>query len=455
MKKITRNFRIITIVLLAILLVGCEMGANTRPANPLSPTEDIAEATELAGESTTEVEEVLPTAIPTVVKPILDSIKFYHIGNYSGIGAEYSTPWLTAFEDMVSALNADGGISDVEVKIILGDYAGEIESAVEIFQQWVLEDENIPFIVIYEADVVDAILPLAQAENIAVLTPIVSNTNATSAPDNFYGFGVSYQSQFEHFITYLANNWDAIKPNGAPEQILLTYFGWESADDYQGLTPRSRAYAESLGIVIQREAYFFDSPTESMSNQVVRAQWAASNFIYGNFHSHGSGILVNDVYRLGLQQVFGVAMPYQSMDINTYAYLGYAGYFDKVYAPSPIAWWSDENSPIIDRQIEILEDQNGSMLLDANQARLIMAGITDVIVLAIENILNDDENFEINGENFDSALRKLSSDDLSDPTFRFDFSVNTAELSQLQIRWVKERLVFEIMEDFTPINISE
>ncbi|HMT22620.1 MAG TPA: hypothetical protein PKE20_15480, partial [Promineifilum sp.] len=89
-------------------------------------------------------------------------------------------------------------------------------------------------------------------------------------PRNGYTFGTGpiYSDQLAGFATWLKDNWDEVKPEGAGDEIVLGVIGWANAFGAGATTPTALAYLEEQGITVLPLESQEVSPTADVTGQL-------------------------------------------------------------------------------------------------------------------------------------------------------------------------------------------
>lgn len=362
------------------------------------------------------------------------TITFYHFGDLSGPYASTTAPLINGFNDAVAAVNAAGGIRGATIEIAFADTSGSVDEAVAIYNRFTSEADDIPIMFLYGSGEAEALAGRFKEDRIPALSAGLSAEAFYGAESGYiFGYGPIYPDQFGLFLDYISANWDAVKPEGAGDEINVAYISWPGAYGQGALTAESRAYAASLGVNLVAEELIDLSPTADGTIAVLNAEAAGANVIYTNTLTFGPATILNALGALEKRDQFLIGANNWAMDVATYAFLSDPALAEGMIAPFPYQWWSDSDHPGIRQVIAIADANELPDNLRSSGYLISMSGV-DLAVTAVTNAIDTVGFDNLNGQAVYEAIQALGQYDALDGVMRFDFSGDNRSPHTAQIR---------------------
>ncbi len=451
-----------TLIMLVALMGLVLLAACGSPATPTEPTA----APPTAAPPTTAAPTAAPTtppeapAEPTAV-PVQEpdkrtqnlegeKITFYHFGDLSGPYAAITGPLVFGMEDAVKAINERGGIRGATIEVRFADTGGSIDEAVAAYDRFVGSDPNAMIMITYGSGEVEALASRFAEDKIVNLSAGLSAIGFYG-PESGYTFGLGpiYPDQFGLFLDYITANWATIKPASAGDEIKLAYLSWPGAFGQGALTPKTRAYAESLGVQIVAEETYDLSPTADTTTAILNAQAAGANVIWTNTLAFGPAALMNGLGALGLKQEFVLGGCNWAMDLATYAFVSDPSLAVGLISPFPYLWWNNADHPGIQYAASLFE-ANGRPAGARNVGYLMLVTGVDIAVQAIEKAIDTVGFDNLNGEAIYNALTTMGPIEALNGVVRVDYANGVRAPQQAQIRQIQGGPdAFNVLQDWT------
>ncbi|MFZ1396787.1 MAG: ABC transporter substrate-binding protein [Candidatus Promineifilaceae bacterium] len=406
---------------------------------------DVAEAVE---EATTE--EPAEEAAPELRTDNLEgeTITFYHFGDLSGPLAGITGPLINGFNDAVAAVNANGGIRGAQIELQFTDTQSSVDEAVAAYDRYTSEDDNVLVMFTYGSGDGEALASRFVEDQIPNLAAGLSAV-AFYGPESGYTFGYApiYPDQFALFMDYISANWDAVKPEGAGDDIKIAYISWPTAYGQGAYTDETLAYAESLGIEIVANELVEPAPTADTTTAILNAQAAGANVIYTNSLAFGPASILNGMGALGLRDSFLFGANNWAMDISIYAFVSDPTLVEGMIAPFPYLFWSDEDNTGVQFAAEQFAANERQPAERGVGYLLTFAGV-DLAVRAIELAIDNVGYDNLTGADVQAALIELGAIDVLDGVMRVDFSNDSRSPHEAQLRQVQGG-AFVLLQDWT------
>ena len=386
----------IIVVLFSLLLSACE--TSTSPL-PLS--------------SETQTPEVLsPTAIPTREgTPNLDGehISLYFLCGQSGPFAELNLTKIMAARDMVSYINENGGIFGAQIDLQVADTGGIAEVAISAYERISRLDQDIPLVLLCDAESENALAESLQADSLPALGPgLADRAYFEGENKRLYAFNVAVDQHFALWIDYLVGHWDDIKPLGAGDEIRLALISEQTGGSELSGNLAALTYAEGLGVEIVDQIPVSASPNPNLYDAVYRARDVNANVIYIQSHSPSTAELLNALNALGLRERVIVSGPSHTFEASLLPYLLVSSNASGTYQTISTTWWSDGDNPAIKLAAEIF-NSNSRLEESKDSAYLITLGAVDIALHAFEEAI-----FSVGYENLDAEALNASLSQLTD-----------------------------------------
>lgn len=427
----------------------------------VAPTLEAA-ATEIAPTVEAVVEEVAPT-VEAAVEEVMgaegcdavyegETIVIYQSAGLTGPLAQIlGDGFITGSQDALDRINADGGVCGIMLETRLEDSQYDPEQEVTIYERFRAEDPPPLFILTYGSGAAIALKDRVIEDQIPNLTAGL-NAEAFYVPRNGYTFGSGpiYSDQFAGFLTWLSENWEDVKPEGAGDDIVVGVVGWANSFGAGATTPEALAHAESLGITVLPLESQEIAPTADVTGQLQNLLVNGANVIYAQSLSFGPAQVIGTLRALGAWDSVVVGGVNWSMNTDVVNILGEnAALMDGYYGVMPNYWWNDTDQPGIAQALEDFEASG----LDATKmdvAYLLsygqMFGIADVLRLALNNVGLD----ALNGAEFFNAMQEMGTIDAAG-IYHFNANGEDRAPREAQIRQAQateDGIEFVVIEDF-------
>ncbi len=417
-------------LLVLVLLTGLVAACGT-------PVEETAETTDTAVLRTDNLEG--------------ETITFYHFGDLSGPYASTTGVLIHGFEDAIAAINEQGGIRGATIEVNFSDTGGSVDEAVAAYDRFTSEDENVLIMFLYGSGDAEALAGRFKEDRIPALSAGLSAEAFYGTESGYvFGYGPIYPDQFGYFLDYVTANWDAVKPEGAGDEIKLAYVSWPGAYGQGALTPESRAYAASLGVEIVAEEIIDLSPTADGTVAVLSAESAGANVLYTNTLTFGPATILNALAALDKQDQFLVGGNNWAMDVATFAFLSEPTLANGFIAPFPYQWWSDTDHPGIQYAREVFAANERPEAERSSGYLISMSGV-DLAVTAVEQAIDQVGFDNLTGQAVYEAFLSLGAYEALDGVMRFDFSGDNRSPHVAQIRQIQGGPeAFVVLQDWMP-----
>jgi len=428
------------LVLAALVLGACTQAATEAPAAPVEPTP--VPPTEAPAAAPTEA---MPAGPPDLTG---ETITIYHFGDLSGPYAAITSPLVHGAEDAVAAINDAGGIYGAMLEVKFADTAGSIDEAVAAYDRFTSEGNPLVMIT-YGSGEVEALAQRFAEDKVVNVTAGLSARGFYIDSGYTFGLGPIYPDQFGLVMTYLKDNWAAMKPADAGDAIKLAYISWPTAFGQGALTPETRSFLADLGIEVVAEETYDLSPTADTTTAILNAQAAGANVIWTNTLAFGVSVVLNDLQSLGLRDQFVVAGDNWAMDLATYAFLADPSYAVGLISAFPYLWWTDVDNPGVQYAGELFA-ANERPAAEHNVGYLLLVAGVDMAVQAIQHAIDTVGYDNLTGEAVHDALIELSPFEALDGVLRVDFSNGSRSPHQSQIRMIQGGPdAFVVLQDWT------
>jgi branched-chain amino acid transport system substrate-binding protein len=443
---------LLTFVLLtSLLLTGCKKETSTPVA--VAPTE--VEPTQ-APPTEAPPTEVSPTEAPAV-RHCEDGLEgetftFYSQAGLTGpLSTILGTAFVNALNDSIRDLNAAGGICGAEVVLKLTDTQYDAEQEIAVYQQTKAEDPNLMSIATYGSGATIALAPLIREDHVVNFAAGL-NAEAFYIPPDGWTVGVApiYSDQFAGFIQFLTENWDAIKPEGAGEDIVIGVIGWEGPFGAGAITPESLAYAESVGVqVLELETYAISAEADVVTPLQSLALQGA-NVIYIQSLGFGPAQVIGTLHALEMWNQVIVGGCNWAMNTDVLTILGEsAGAALGMYGVFPYNWWNDTGMPGVDAAL-LAFDAGGYPASDKGVSYITSYGGTFAWATILEHAIDMVGYENLNGDAFFDAFKDLGTVSALG-IFEYDVRNGTRAPRSSQIRQVQlvdGALQFVIVKDW-------
>ena len=381
-----------------------------------------------------------------------ETIRYYSQAGLTGpLSTILGGGFVGALNDAIAEINADGGICGATVELVLNDTQYDADQEVAIYQQ-VREDDPPPLAIATYSSTASVVLAPFVNEDKVVNFAAGLNAKAAYVPRNGYTVGIApiYSDQFAGFITFVSDNWDDIKPDGAGDDIVVGVLGWDHPFGEGATTPEALAVADDLGItVLPLEKH----PLTADADMITPLQTLAlggANVIYYQGLGPWTAMMIGTLHGMDLWSKMVVGGCNWAFNADVLAILGEsAPAMIGFYGVFPWNWWNDTDVEGVQRAIAAFE-AGGYPETDKAVSYLTsyagFFGWAEIVEHAID--MFGYEN--LNSENFMKAFQDLGIvDNLG--VFHYDVRGENRAPSQAQIRQVQlvdGEIQFVVVEDF-------
>ena len=320
--------------------------------------------------------------------------------------AAFNFSQLWAAQDLVAAINAAGGVFGAELKLSVVDTEGSPEGAQSAYARLATRRQLPKIIIACDAATELALAPLVEDDDIPTLGPGLAPLNAYADPGGaLFAYRAPVDVQFTGWLNYLIANWDAIRPQGAGDQIHLALVAWPAEQGGALDLDAAEEYAAGLGIEIVLSSEVAAQRTANVYDFFYAARDANANVIYATTRAFGSAELLNAMNALGLAERFVFAGPDFAFD-GLDAYLVDASNLGGVFFTSSQVAWSQSDNPAVQLAIELFAENERQ---DGDQTQAYLAGLAavDLARHVIELILLEEDGEELDAAALRQALRDL------------------------------------------------
>ena len=338
-----------------------------------------------------------------------ESLVIYQQAGLTGpLATLMGTGFISATQDAIEQINAEGGVCGVMLSVRLEDTQYALEQEIQVYEQFRAEDPKPLFITTANSAATVALKDRVVEDEIVNLATGVHSQSIYNPPDGYtVGMVPIYPDQFAGFLQFVHSNWAEIKPEGAGDSITVGVIGWANAFGAGATTPESLAFAESLGInVLPLEEQPVD-PSADVTGQLQNLLVNGANVIYMQSLSFSIVQVIGTLHAMGFydQVVLGSVNWGMNRDVlnilgeNAPLAAGYYGVF-------PYLWWTDTDAPGVQQALETFaakgypeHDKAFTYLLLYSA----MFGLADVLTVALNNVGFDG----LNGTEFLKAMQQM------------------------------------------------
>ena len=358
-----------------------------------------------------EMEEEVSTAPEGCNEDLAgEEIVIYQQAGLEGpLAAILGTAFSSATADALEIINAEGGVCGAELVVEFRETNYNVELEVAAYEEVRVADPEPIILFTYASGATIALKDRVVEDQIVNLAAGL-NAEATYNPAN--GYTVLplpiYSDQFAGFLTFLADNWDDVKPDNAGDDIVVGVIGWANSYGAGATTPEALAVAEELGITVLPLEEQEISPEADVSGAVQNMLVNGANVIYNQNLSFSVAQVIGTVRALGVWQtdviVGGVSW---SFNADVLGFLGEnAVLADGYYGVVPQNTFSDTDLPGVQLATETF-NAAGNSEADRNNTYLLTFGsmfaVRDIFVHAV----NEYGYENLSGETFLMAMQDL------------------------------------------------
>jgi len=397
-----KHLNITSILLIFLLLAAC---VPVPAEEPMAAEDGAKEAM--------QAEEAAPPEAPMEITCDNsyegESLVIYQQAGLTGpLATLMGTGFISATQDAIEQINAEGGVCGVMLSVRLEDTQYALEQEIQVYEQFRAEDPKPLFITTANSAATVALKDRVVEDEIVNLATGVHSQSIYNPPDGYtVGMVPIYPDQFAGFLQFVHSNWAEIKPEGAGDSITVGVIGWANAFGAGATTPESLAFAESLGInVLPLEEQPVD-PSADVTGQLQNLLVNGANVIYMQSLSFSITQVIGTLHAMGFydQVVLGSVNWGMNRDVlnilgeNAPLAAGYYGVF-------PYLWWTDTDAPGVQQALETFaakgypeHDKAFTYLLLYSA----MFGLADVLTVALNNVGFDG----LNGTEFLKAMQQM------------------------------------------------
>jgi len=397
-----KHLNITSILLIFLLLAAC---VPVPAEEPMAAEDGAKEAM--------QAEEAAPPEAPMEITCDNsyegESLVIYQQAGLTGpLATLMGTGFISATQDAIEQINAEGGVCGVMLSVRLEDTQYALEQEIQVYEQFRAEDHKPLFITTANSAATVALKDRVVEDEIVNLATGVHSQSIYNPPDGYtVGMVPIYPDQFAGFLQFVHSNWAEIKPEGAGDSITVGVIGWANAFGAGATTPESLAFAESLGInVLPLEEQPVD-PSADVTGQLQNLLVNGANVIYMQSLSFSIVQVIGTLHAMGFydQVVLGSVSWGLTRDVlnilgeNAPLAAGYYGVF-------PYLWWTDTDAPGVQQALETFaakgypeHDKAFTYLLLYSA----MFGLADVLTVALNNVGFDG----LNGTEFLKAMQQM------------------------------------------------
>lgn len=430
-----------------IFLAACESGGLVSTSTPIIININGTPVSATPEPSTAPTATVSPT--PANIPDLSgETIPLIYLCDKSGPLSGGNASRIAAVEDMVAAINADGGIFGAELDLHLADTLGTVEGAVRAETRMLRQYQDAPLVLVCDPVSEGALQTLVSEDEVPALSP-----GFFAEPGGFlFGLDASPAAHLAFWLQDLAANWADRQPQGAGDQIRLALLTWPSELSGQPASPELLADAADLGVEVVLQSELVPEEDANIFDFVYAARDANANVIYTNARSSGMASLLNALNDLGLADRFVVGAPAAAYDAQLYDYLFDPAYAQGLYLTSAWAWWSEDQNSGIEFASELLT--RSSLEGDwTDWGYLQMAGAVDLARRALQDAILAEGYDDLSPASVASALDDLGAYTVLNGLYVVDYSSDGRTLADLRV-WRAGALPGELkmLSDFAPIS---
>ncbi len=372
-----------------------------------------------------------PTVSPTPENtPDLsgETIPLIHLCAKSGPLAGANASRIAAVEDMVAAINADGGIFGAELDLHFADTLGTADGATRAETRLLRQFQDASLVLICDPVSEGALQAVLSEDEVLTLSPGFF----THEGGFLFGLDASPSAHLAFWLEDLATNWAGRQPEGAGSQIRLALLTWPAELSGQSASPELLADAADLGVEVVLQSELAADENANVFDFIYAARDANANVIYTNARSFGLAALLNALHDLGLAERFVIAAPGFAYDTQLYDYLFDPSYAQGLYLTSAWAWWSEEQNA----GIEFAGDLLAQSSLDGewtDWGYLQMAGAVDLARRALQDAILAEGYDGLSPEAVASALEDLGTYLVLNDLYVVDYSSGARTLANLRV----------------------
>lgn len=433
-----------------------EEPAEEAAAEP-EATEEPAEEEMAAAEATEEpAEEEMASASEECRETYEgETLTIYQQAGLTGpLASILGDGFINGSADAVQAVNDGGGVCGVMLEIRLEDSQYNPEQEIAIYEQFRVEDPKPLFILTYGSGATVALKDRVVEDQIVNVAAGL-NAEAFYNPADGWTVGVApiYSDQFAGFIHWVDENWEAVKPEGAGDEIVVGVIGWASAYGAGATTPEALAFAEERGItVLPLEEQPID-PAADVTGQLQNLLVNGANVIYIQSLSFGPVQVVGTLHALGFWDQVVVATNNWGMNRDVLNILGdNAPLAAGLYGVFPYGWWNDESDAV--QQVNDAFAAGGYPDSDRGVSYLTNYGLILGLADVLRHAINDVGLEGLDGEAFFSAMKEMGTVDAGG-VLTLDVRDGNRAPSQAQIRQAQVQedgsVDFVVVENFFPL----
>ena len=402
-----------------LLLTGCISQDDAPLATQVQPTQTIRpRPTTIA-----TVENRQETSFPATDSALSGtSISILLMGIEEEPYASITESIVFAVEDAVGSLNELDGISGVELEL---HYINVSASAVPYKTQYQYAIRNTePVVVLMAVPIDEDFYQEIQSARIPVLyfglgAPHLDPPN--EGLDYLFWLTPYPEEQFAFFLEQSWKYWEQIRPPGTMNEFKIGYLTWEDPPFPIAITPGISQFYQNNQFEFMLESNMAMSPNSSAVNFLLQCITFGITVVYTDTFAFGPAVLQNDIHSLGLRDFFVVAGSIWAYDQVGLQYMLSPATAEKMVLPLPVTWWSEADSPAIQR-VKQIADQAGRTAMNENLAYLLGLGAVDVAAHVIDEVINSAQGRQVSASNLYLELAGLDSYAVMDGLYELSYT---------------------------------
>lgn len=333
-------------------------------------------------------------------------IQFAQLGNMSGRGSESVLPYIRGVEERVALINATGVMNGRQISLLGYDTTGSIEITRDLWESSVRESGAL-VVFLWDMDLLPALLSeIAGWDGIVIVPRADSAYVGAEGPSNLFSLAPPPEVDFLFAMAALAEDADLLPGYAELGQVNLALLSWPVSSGGLALSDASRSALVELGVNLVHEAEIQPSYTWDAGSAIRAAARMEANVIFLAGYSHAPAIVLDELFRQGLQDQVTLVGPSIALDMDVYGYLSSPERYQGFLAPSTLAWWSDtSNAKINAWSATILE--GGRSAIEMNRGRLTGALGVDAVVEAIRLALAQNPGLGVQANDLRVALFEI------------------------------------------------
>lgn len=374
-----------------------------------------------------------------------------HAGREGPLAAIIGEAFAFATEDAITEINESGGVCGAELELVYRETQYDVEQEIVAYEEARAFDPKPKFILTYGSGATIALKDRVVEDEIV---NFVSGLNAEAIynPPNGYTFAFLpiYSDQFAGFLTWLSENWDDVKPDGAGDEIVVGVIGWANAFGAGATTSEALAIAEELGITVLPLEEQPISPDADVTGQLQNLLLGGANVIYNQNLSFGTSQVIGTLHALSSWDQVLVGGVNWATNNDVFQFLGEnAQLAEGFYGVFPHLAWNDVDEPGVQQALAIFE-ANGREESEQNNTYITAYATIHAVAAVLRRAIN-----MVGFDALDSAAMVAAMENMGYVDalgiFGVDATGGNRSSGRAQIRravFNDGKIEFEIVEDF-------